>query len=91
MDITPYLWIVLFIAILAGVGLAVSMGATAPIPSEVPYRGLIGSDSWNRLVPRAYVEYPPSEHFPHPMRSIEMPLGNAREYAEIFGGKVIPL
>lgn len=57
--------------------------------SEEPYDGLIGSPGWKRLKPRAYVVYPACEAYPHETRSIDMPVGNARDYAKIFGGKVV--
>lgn len=50
--------------------------------------GLFGTPYANSL-PQAYVVYPPSEHFPHETRSINMPIGNAKDYAKIFGGRVV--
>lgn len=52
------------------------------IDAEQPYEGLLQSVYAQRL-PQAYVIYP--EGF----RSVDMPIGNARDYANIFGGTVV--
>lgn len=52
--------------------------------------GLFGMPYADSL-PQAYVVYPPCKEWPHESRSINMPVGNARDYAKIFGGHVVLL
>lgn len=49
--------------------------------------GLLDSSAAKRLQ-QAYVVYPPSNGYPE-MRSINMPVGNAIDYARIFGGIIV--
>jgi hypothetical protein len=88
MHIHPLLLLIIAVLVFSAVT-ALFHGGGGRIYTEEPYDGLVGSDTWKRMYPRAYVVYPPSDSYPVALRSIDMPIGNARNYAKIFGGKVV--
>jgi hypothetical protein len=72
-------WLLVVVAIF-GVG---AILRSTPLPYDRT-DGLLDS-TFAKSLPQGYVIYP--EGF----RSINMPIGNARDYAKIFGGKVVAL
>ncbi len=74
-------FIVMAIIVVMILFLAVVFHAWKTDDPEAPYEGLVGSSGW--LSKRqGYVVYSDGR------RSQDMPVGNARQYAEIFGGSV---